>query len=1033
MPSSLARSLIVLIAIASAAFANSNRKVSWKTYETAHFEILFHDDIAAQAGVARVFLEQAYAKITADLGMRERGIVITVVLTGVPDESNGFATPLGHRMVIYTRPMQVLAAPEIAWLKRVLAHELTHQITFLTLRKSFWGIYSELYKSAALPAWFMEGLAQYEAESWDAKRNTFFAHALYNSALEPYPDLATYTKWDPVTGRLVYEQGHAFIRFLAARQGPGFIAKLLARIRVIPVWNEIKSLLSPLTASRLALEDALRDKTGAGIRALYREFLDSSRAGLPAALPGVKPLGGGVPGFAMVFQAKRIDSTAFLFTAQKAWDQPTVALYESRQGKVDRIGPGNVNPVFDLSPSGKRIAYVQTSTDIDGEPRENLYVAWLGRGERMMLSDGAAHPAFLSDDSIAFSHYAHGRQALAICALGHGKPACREEAPDSLVGFYALSRSARGLLLNATDSAGRTGIYEYAPGSGFVPVFRDAVPGEFPVEAAGGSVLMLRDRGGLWQVDALDRPSGRVAPAATFPLGTFYLHRAAPGTAASVAQVGKPGGWGLQPVAIAPPAPEAFGPAPDTGAARIDSAGVAPSVAAQPADTAGGLARPMDSAKADAGAPAGDTLAAKSDTLTAKPDSGSQQARAAAAETVAVYRKPGFLETPLPDFPARRKPRDAAAKPYYSLLGMRPLIATPFLASTFTDVALGATCFLQDPLELHTLTVSGGVAGNGGVYAVDYLNQETPAHIDLYATNGVLEVDELDLPAGWKYLYLVTRSTALSAGLSLPFPVPADVWALAGFRAAWYFREHTLAGENGDEPFGEVEGWSKRRVEEVRQAFLGLGYMSPYAYALIHPLLEFDAEAGAAFKDYGTDVFYYGRGTVPLGGEWTFTARWEGEFLAYDAHAYEATLPDGSPETFFWGGSSGQAMDGYAGVDFPVYKGYIGELPILGLWNYLGAGVFGSFYRREYDEQVVDNRYRFLAHAREEVVAGAKLSALFHVMRRTPLALSVLVGYDPDRDSPVVRVRTELSGIPSSVSLRPSFDPGLGEARKRGP
>jgi hypothetical protein len=900
--------------------------------------------------------------------------------------------------------MQVLASGDIAWLKRVLAHELAHQITFLALRKSGWGVYSELYKSAALPAWFMEGLAQYEAESWDAKRNTFFAHVLYNSALEPYPDLATYTKDDPVTGRLVYEQGHAFVRFLAARQDKRFFAKVLARVRVIPVWNEIKALLSPLTASILPLEDALHAVSGRSIRQLYGEFSDSARAGLPSGVGASSPLRGGVPGFDVVYQGKILDSSAFIFTGQRKMDQPIVALFESRAGIVRGLGPHDVNPVFDLSPDGKRIAFVRTSSDVDGDPRERLYVSDIHGNGEILVSDGAAHPAFLGKDSLAFSHYAHGRQALAICDLSRGTPACREEAPDSLVGFYALSRSARGLLLNATDSAGKTGIYEYAPGAGFASVYRDGPVGEFPVESPDGQVLMLRDREGLMQVDALDRATGRIATAATFPLGTFYLHRAGIGIAASVVQTGSPGHWGLQPVTIAPPAlPASLSPASPEGIgmhASADSATASDSVAG------------VDSA-------------ATADNTTPE--------RAAPADTVVVYRKPGFLVTKPPEFPAKGSPGPERARSYNSLLGIRPLYLAPFITSTLEGAAFGASVYLQDPLELHTLSVMGALGPSHDLYGISYFNQQMPAGISLSATNSYFSTDPLPKPDGWKEFDLVTTADVFSAGVNIPFPAPANSFAGLGLRVTDYFKEYRFAGQASGHDYDVLKGWSDSQQELDRQIFLGFTYDSPYAYDLVHPLWMSDVEGGIDFKDYGPDFFYYVRETLPLWRELTFTARWEGEFLNYDLQAVDANPPLVGPVTYFRGGRSGNVEDGYAGLDFPLYKGFIGEMPVLGLWNYLGGGFFGSYHRREYDKQIVDNRYLFAAHDSVDVVIGAKVSGLFHFMRRLPFALSFQAGYDLGRESQEYRFSIETSGIPVTVSLHPDFVPGLGNARRREP
>ncbi|MDB5051602.1 MAG: hypothetical protein JWO30_4673 [Fibrobacteres bacterium] len=959
------------------AFASSNHTVPWKAYETEHFKIVFHEDVRPQADVAKDFLESAYAKIAADLGLRHRDIAITVVLTGIPDESNGYSAFLGHRMVIFTRPFQSLGSGEIAWLKRVLAHELAHEITFLALRKSFWGIYSESYKTSVIPSWFMEGVAQYEAETWDAKRNTFFAHALYNSALEPYPNLATYTKDDPVSARLLYEQGHAFVRFLVARQGKGFLGPLLARVRVIPVWTEIKFVLSPLTASILPLEDALKAKTGMGVKALYREFQDSLKAGLPAgAVAGQMPLLGGVPGFAIVYQMKVLDSTRFLFTGQKEPDQSYTSLYLSERGRVSKIGPDFVHPVFDLSPDHKRVLYVQSYENMDGDPEEKLFVQDLDRGGRRFISNGASDPLFLTPDSIAFSRYGSGRQSVALCGLGARSISCEYEDSDSLKEFYALSKSAKGILMNATDTSGRTGIFEFSPGAGFSRLTEDTVPAEFPMEAGDGSVWMVRDRGGLQQIDALDRATGEFSPVATYPLGTFLLQRADSGTLASVVQTGPAGAWDLQPVAIHPPQP-------DTEA--------------------------VDTAEADTGV---------ADT-------------APAADTVAVYHKPSFLSTPVPEFPIASGPaREVKEYRYHSLLEIRPLIVLPVAFPAFPGAAFGLTAFLQDPLELHTLAVTASPSERGPFYDVAYTNQQTPVGLTLSASNIGESVDFWSPPPGWTEVDLVKKTTDLSLRLRIPAPwsLPRPHSLSLGLGAAEHFIEYRLAGSRNEKSADFLDGWSMHREEFVSQAYLAYSCFRPYAFVEAHPLLATVLEGGAAFilPERNPVYFWYARQTVPLWRELTITALYKGQAYDLDFQNNVASLPDGQSSRFHPGGEQGIDHDVYGGLDFPLYKGYIGEWPILGLLNYLGGTVYGSYGQADFDENPYFGGSRI---DRRRGIAGAKLNALFHFMRKSPIVLSLAYYYDFVDKDPAFAVRLNYFGIPSAYSLFPGHRAGLGEAR----
>jgi hypothetical protein len=306
--------------------------------------------------------------------------------------------------------------------------------------------------------------------------------------------------------------------------------------------------------------------------------------------------------------------------------------------------------------------------------------------------------------------------------------------------------------------------------------------------------------------------------------------------------------------------------------------------------------------------------------------------------------------------------------------------------------------------------------------------------ITLSATNQYLDYDELDSLSGWEQLYLATTADIFSAGIEIPFPSPANTSIILAARATLYHWEHRLVGQPLDGEFEIQDSWSERRTENEEQVFLGARYLAPYAYAMVHPLWLFEMEVGGVAKTYGPEAFYYARGTVPIHGELTITARWQGEILVYDAHVVnDVDLPNGQTTSYAWGGRNGTINDGYAGLDFPLYKGYVGELPLFGLWNYVGGGLFGSYYRRSYYYQLADEGYSFPASEREKLIVGAKLTGLFHIMRRFPLAFSFQGGYDLKRHSEVYRFTTELAGIPSTVSLTPDFVPGLGNARRRGP
>lgn len=1000
--------LLACLIFAADAFGSSNRKGDWSVHKTRHFRIVYHDEVAAQADFARDFLEGAYRAMLDSLRVSDRGVIITVVLTGRVDESNGYATPLGHKIVIWTRPGQAIAAGDLPWLRRVLAHELAHMVSFLVFRNAF-GVYGEIYKMASMPVWFLEGLAQYLGEAWDAKRNTFFAHALHNSALEAYPAMAAFLENDPVSGRLVYEQGHAFVRYLAAGNGgPAFLGRLLRKVTVIPVWNEAKALLSPLTARWLPLESALLSLTGKGITAHWSTFLYALEEGQPRGRDNPPPplvAGAGPGGWDLVFQARRAGPDEWILTAQEDWDRPYVSLVRVAGGRAEPLGPKLVNPVFDLSPSGERLAYVKDYTDVDGEPVNRLMVRGLAgaaRGEEWAVSDGAYHPAFLSEDTVAFSRWKSGRQVLTLCAVGGapasvgGAPACREEVHDSLIGFYALSRSARGLLMNATTAAGRTGIWEWSREAGFQRILQDTVLAEFPVEAPDGSILMIREIGGLMQVGSLDRSAGTVAPARSFPVGAFFLHRAAPGIVAAVAQVGEADPWRLAPVEIKPPERPAPASAPSTA------------LPAANADTSNTTLATYDTTTADSSARL--PRARRPGQVSAAPSEVSASA----------FRAPAFLLDP-PILPVGDSvsPRARPGRAYLSLLEMRPLVIWPYLAASYPWSALGAGGLLQDPLELHTLSGSIGSRTDKDhpLYGVEYVNAQTPAQISLFSGNEKVEVDSLAGGVdGWKRIDAVVQTTVTGMALLFrpPWSLPDPHAVFLGLETGYEWTAERLAGER-DSGGLAFQGWSRAEGFWHHQVSLGYTYALPYAYSVAHPLRETSLFLGHLRRYPGGDdwIGWSAFHAFPLHGEFTLTAAWDGTLALANLPSSTYPVPGWGEVTLHHRRDRGIAQDLYASLDLPLLKGYLFEMPLFGICNYVGAGTFAAYGFESWER----NPDLGLPPPDEEsLVAGARLYGLFHVMRKLPLVLSGRVQWNFRDEAYEYVLGTEVGGVPSAVS-----------------
>lgn len=145
---------------------------------------------------------------------------VRIILTDAPDISNGYA--ISDAIVIFARSsmyMENWSGP-FSWYKQVMEHEMVHHITFRAIKRksSFLG----LVTSATAPRWFMEGIAQYFAESWTMFRGDIYLKESVLNGRFKYDALNNLED-----GRLLYAAGHAFVRYLAQQYGDSSLIKLV--------------------------------------------------------------------------------------------------------------------------------------------------------------------------------------------------------------------------------------------------------------------------------------------------------------------------------------------------------------------------------------------------------------------------------------------------------------------------------------------------------------------------------------------------------------------------------------------------------------------------------------------------------------------------------------------------------------------------------------------------------------------------------------------------------------------------------------
>jgi len=212
---------------------HNHPELIWFVRETPHFKIIYHGGTEKLAEQAAIVAEEVLGPVCTDLGATISQ-KIRIIISDYDDLSNGLATPLGHSIFIWAKSLNKYTTDSMPWLRRVVAHELTHQITYFSQR-NFLGTPWELISLGTTSTWFTEGLAQYEAERWDDHRDLLLKVAAHSQALLPRKRLEGFLGGDLIQSRLVYEQGHSLVRFIAARYGADKLKIILKNQRQFPI------------------------------------------------------------------------------------------------------------------------------------------------------------------------------------------------------------------------------------------------------------------------------------------------------------------------------------------------------------------------------------------------------------------------------------------------------------------------------------------------------------------------------------------------------------------------------------------------------------------------------------------------------------------------------------------------------------------------------------------------------------------------------------------------------------------------------
>lgn len=216
----------VLVVCAVLAFTVSPASASeaWEQLESDHASVRFRPPDRSLADHVRHDVEDGYGHVFRNLGLRA-DLRITVYLASsgaefdaltagsVPDWGVGCALP-SHRTIILRK---VPGAPQN--LRETIFHEVSH----LLLRSAT--------GDRAVPTWFDEGVAMWNASEWGWSQSYEMASAALWGSLIPLHDVDDVLTFASPKARLAYAESFSAVSHLVGLAGPDAIARLLTEMR----------------------------------------------------------------------------------------------------------------------------------------------------------------------------------------------------------------------------------------------------------------------------------------------------------------------------------------------------------------------------------------------------------------------------------------------------------------------------------------------------------------------------------------------------------------------------------------------------------------------------------------------------------------------------------------------------------------------------------------------------------------------------------------------------------------------------------
>ncbi|MFQ5509425.1 MAG: hypothetical protein ACE5FN_08810, partial [Leptospirillia bacterium] len=478
---------VLLLATASPALSAGlfAPDLNWRTLNTPHFSIHYHDGLSATALQVAELAESVHSRQSARLNWTPKNRT-HMVLNDLTDQANGFAIPFPSNTMVLN-----LTAPDgdthtllnqRDWLYTLLLHEYTHILHLDQARgaprilRTLFGRFPLFFPNLFNPPWMIEGLATLEetrGTGGGRGRGALKAGLLRTQAAEgrlrPL-DAASHPVSTWPGGSMPYLYGVSFLEDVARRYGddiPTRLAETYSR-------NLVPFLVSDNFRSGVGqpLSGAWNDwQTG-----LMIEASAASARLKPPAIPERLTFSGYYTGGARVAPDGRI-----AFTGRTPHDHDRILLLGETNAPPGELAWRNGGRGLSWSADGRSLLFSQPEYADSYRLYDDLYRLDTDTAKVRRLTHGARlrEPDVAPDGQIVAVHNgspAPGATTLVLlneAGAGFKMTPLLESGPDAVFSHPRFSPDGRQVAVSVSRSGGRRDIARVDTESGVVTFVTD--------------------------------------------------------------------------------------------------------------------------------------------------------------------------------------------------------------------------------------------------------------------------------------------------------------------------------------------------------------------------------------------------------------------------------------------------------------------------------------------------------------------------------------------------------------------------------